>query len=63
MHSKEDILSFTTFIQWHRDKGNMATVSEVYMRTHLGRMTENTPKEEVGFGDQQGSGDLQQKRE
>lgn len=61
MHSKEDIMSFTTFTQCRRDKGNMATVFEVYKRTHLGRMTENLLKEEVGFGNQQGRGNLQQK--
>lgn len=62
MHSKEDI-SFTTFIQCCRAKGNTASVFEVYMRTHLGRMTENLPKEELGLGNQQEKWDMQQKLE
>jgi len=41
----------------------MVTVFEMYMRIHLGRMTEKPPKEEVGFGKKQGRGDLQQKLE
>lgn len=62
MHSKEDI-SFTIFIQRCRAKGNMASVFEVYMRTHLGRMMENLPKEELGLGKQQEKWDMQQKLE
>lgn len=61
MHNNEDNLIFTIFIQCCRDEGSTVTVVEVYMRTYLRRMTENPPKEEVGFGEQQGRRDLQQK--
>lgn len=38
MHTREDIPSFPTLLQYHNDKGNMVAVFEVCMRTLLGRM-------------------------